>query len=184
MAEGITEPQVNEEDVQQDDEQSQSEPEMISIEEADKRVEQEAERRLAKARKSWEAKFEERLEEAKSEGEKLAKMTAAEKEKAEQAKREEAFKQREAELNKRELTATVKDILIDKELPTDLTDILVKSGDADYINSAADSISKVIETRVNELVDKKLSGAGKPKGSSSDLDGTNDPFVAHANKYK
>ncbi|CAH1857148.1 DUF4355 domain-containing protein [Convivina praedatoris] len=156
----------------------------LTQEELAKRLDQEAERRVAKARDGWQSDLDAKLEEAKSEGAKLAKMSAAEKAKAEEDKRMSELEKREAEINKRELTANVKDVLADKGLPSELASVLVELGDADAINKATDNIATIIDQRVNEQVDKKLGGSGKPGGSSSNLSGTNDPYEAIMKKYK
>ncbi|PVY82551.1 DUF4355 domain-containing protein [Convivina intestini] len=146
----------------------------ITKEELAKRLDQEAERRVAKARDGWQSDLDAKLEEAKSEGAKLAKMSAAEKAKAEEEQRMSELEKREAEINKRELTANVKDVLADKGLPSELASVLVELGDADAITKATDNIATIIDQRVNEQVDKKLSGSGKPRGESSDTDTRSD----------
>lgn len=164
----MEEPEVNQEqnEVQ---EQEEKQPVTYTEEEMSKRIEQEAERRVQKAHDKWEKAQAAKLEEAKSEGAKLAKMTAQEKAEAEQEKRMKELEAREQEINKRELTANVRDVLTDKGLPVEMAESLVTLGDADVINQTTDTLAKLIDKRVNEQVDSKLSGAGKPTGSSDKL---------------
>lgn len=163
--------------------EGQQETQTLSQEEANKLAEQEAERRVAKARAKWEETMKDKLEEAKSEGEKLAKMSAQEK--AEQAakKQAEEMKAREEALNKRELTASVRDELADKNLPNDLAEPLVSIGDAEQISKAITTLDGLIAERVNQEVNQKLQGSGKPKGGTSTLTDEDDPFSRIMKKY-
>lgn len=147
--------------------------------EADKRVQ----KALDKAKADFEQKLQEQVEAAKSEGEKLAKMTAAEKAEAAQKAKEDALKKREADLNRRELAANVKDVLADKGLPADLAESLVELGDADRINETIGVLSKSIEDEVNKRVKESLR-TNPPKTGSSVLSDPNDPFAKVIAQYK
>ena len=147
--------------------------------EADKRVT----KALEKAQADFESKLQERVEAAKSEGEKLAKMTAAEKAAAAQKAKEDALAKKEAELNKRELSANVKDVLSEKGLPVSLSDSLVELGDADKINETIGVLSKSIEDEVNKRVKESLR-TNPPKTGSSVLSDPNDPFAKIIAQYK
>ncbi|CAK1232021.1 hypothetical protein LMG30237_ALEAABJJ_00412 [Fructobacillus tropaeoli] len=177
------EPQATETDVTEETEAKET-PKTYTQEELDKEIEREAERRVAKAKKGWDEQLDGKLSEAKTEGAKLAKMSAQEKADAEAKERADKLAAREAELNKRELTANVRDVLAEKDLPSELADPLVALGDADLINQTADSISRLISERVNKEVDNKLSGGGKPTGEPSQLEDNDDPFKKILNKYK
>ncbi|CAK8054123.1 DUF4355 domain-containing protein [Eupransor demetentiae] len=155
-----------------------------TAEEAQKMAEQEAERRVAKVRAKWEKEQQAKLDEAKSEGAKLAKMSEDEKRQAEQEKQEAEYKKRLDELNRRELTANTRDVLSEKGLPSDLADSLVTLGDAEAINKTVDVLTSTIEKQVNAKVDAKLSGSGKPNGSASELDNVDNPFAAKMKKYQ
>ncbi|CAK1249036.1 DUF4355 domain-containing protein [Fructobacillus cardui] len=164
-------------------EDGQQETQTLSQEEANKLAEQEAERRVAKARAKWEESMKEKLEEAKSEGEKLAKMSAQEKADQAAKKQAEEMKAREEALNKRELTASVRDELADKNLPSDLADTLVSIGDAEQISKAIVTLDGLIAERVNQEVNQKLQGSGKPQGGASPLTDEDDPFSKVMKKY-
>lgn len=149
-------------------------PKTYTQEELDKEIEREAERRVAKAKKGWDEQLDGKLSEAKTEGAKLAKMSAQEKADAEAKERADKLAAREAALNKRELTANVRDVLSEKNLPPELADPLVELGDADLITKTADLISRFIDERVNNEVDSALSGSGKPKGSPDSVNDKSD----------
>lgn len=142
-------------------------------------LDSEADKRAAKAIETAKAKWQEEqakaLEDAKSEGARLAKMSADEKAQELEKQRQAELDKREAELNQRELSTSTKSLLVDKGLPTDFTDSLVSLGDADKIKTAVESIQKTIQETVNKQVEAKLQ-TDSPKNGSSSLDGADDPF--------
>lgn len=150
-------------------------------------LDSEADKRAAKALETAKAKWQEEqakaLEDAKSEGARLAKMSADEKAKEIEKQRQAELDKREAELNKRELSTSTKSLLVDKGLPTDFADSLVALGDADKINTAVDNIQKTIQESVNKQVEAKLQ-TDSPKNGSSALDGAEDPFKKIMAQYK
>lgn len=143
--------------------------------------------KISKALEKQKAKFDEQLaqavEEGKSEGQKLAKMSAQEKADAEAQKRLDDLKAREDELNRRELTANVVDVLAEKGLPKDLAGSLVGLGDADKISNVVETIQKSIEQGINEGVNERMR-QDPPTNGSSNLDASNDPFAKVLNQYK
>lgn len=149
-------------------------------------LDSEADKRTAKALETAKAKWEEEqakaLEDAKSEGARLAKMTADEKAQELEKQRQAALDKREAELNQRELSTSTKSLLVDKGLPTDFTDSLVSLGDADKIKTAVESIQKTIQETVNKQVEAKLQ-TDSPKNGASALDGADDPFKKIMSQY-
>lgn len=155
----------------------------LTQEELDAKINSEYDRRLAKRQTDFDKQLADALEKGKSEGQKLAKMSATEKAEAEQKTKEDALAQRESELNKRELSANVKDILNEKGLPASLSDSLVALGDADKISDTIGVLSKSIEDEVNKRVKESLR-TGPPKNNSSVLDDDNDPFKAVMETYK
>lgn len=142
-------------------------------------LDSEADKRAAKAIETAKAKWQEEqakaLEDAKSEGARLAKMSADEKAQELEKQRQAELDKRETELNQRELSTSTKSLLVDKGLPTDFTDSLVSLGDADKIKTAVESIQKTIQETVNKQVETKLQ-TDSPKNGSSSLDGADDPF--------
>lgn len=150
-------------------------------------LDSEADKRAAKAIETAKAKWQEEqakaLEDAKSEGARLAKMSADEKAQELEKQRQAELDKREAELNQRELSTSTKSLLVDKGLPTDFTDSLVSLGDADKIKTAVENIQKTIQETVNKQVESKLQ-TDPPKNGASALDGVDDPFNKIMAQYK
>lgn len=122
--------------------------------------------RLARQAKQSEKKFTQKevdalVSEKISEAEKLAKMNAEQKQKYAQEKLEKELSEREAVLNKRELTATAKEILASKGLPVELAEI-VDTTDADKCTASIDSIEKAFASAVQKAVNERLK-ADPPK---------------------
>lgn len=147
--------------------------------EADKRVA----KALEKAKSKWQEEQAKALEDAKSEGARLAKMSADEKARELEKQRQAALDNREAELNRRELSASTKSLLVDKGLPGQLADSLVALGDADKIKATVETLEKSIQETVNKQVEAKLQ-TDPPKNGASALDGADDPFNKIMAQYK
>lgn len=156
-----------------------TEPTTYDQAELDRRVNQ----ALDKAKAQHEKELAKAIEAGKTEGEKLAKMSAAEKAKQAQADLEAKLQAREDELNKRELRATVLDTLSEKQLPSSLADTLVGLGDAEAINKAVEAISTSITEQVAEGI-KAGMRQSEPKNGSSSLGSSDDPFAAAEARYK
>lgn len=119
--------------------------------------------RFAKLQKDAEARVAQAREEGRSEAEKLAKMTEAqriehERERAEQAakERESALTAREAEITRRELRAEAIDTLISKGLPKELEQLLDYT-DADACSTSIDRMDRIFRVAVQAKVDERLS---------------------------
>lgn len=142
-------------------------------------LDSEADKRTAKALETAKAKWQEEqakaLEDAKSEGARLAKMTEDEKAKELEKQRQAELDKREAELNRRELSTSTKSLLVDKGLPTDFAGSLVALGDAEKIKATVEKLQKTIQETVNKQVEAKLQ-TEPPKNGASALDGADDPF--------
>lgn len=147
--------------------------------EADKR----AAKALETAKAKWQAEQAKALEDAKSEGARLAKMTEDEKAKEIEKQRQAELDKREAELNQRELSTSTKSLLVDKGLPTEFAGSLVALGDAEKIKTAVETLGKTIQETVNKQVEAKLQ-TEQPKNGSSALDGAGDPFKKIMAQYK
>ncbi|MGY3775806.1 DUF4355 domain-containing protein [Helcococcus sueciensis] len=150
-------------DVNQEKETENKDVKSFTQEELDKIIKSNVDRALAKATKE----AEEKQEEAK----RLAKMNADEKAKYELEKKEADFARREAELNKRELTATAKDILAEKGLPHNLHTILNYES-ADTVNESIKVVEKAIQKAVEKAVEDRLKG-NAPKKSIGTSEGIN-----------
>lgn len=146
----------------------------------DKKYQSEFDKRIAKAletaKSKWETDYNQKLEDAKTEAEKLAAMTANEKAKYESQKAKEAEEKRAAELNDslskrekeittRELKAQAYETLAEKGIPKELVDIL-NYENADTCNKSIESVEKAFQTAVEKAVNEKLRGSGAPKDGS------------------
>lgn len=118
--------------------------------------------RLSKAQTKWEKDFQTKLDEAKTEAEKLAKMNADQKAEYERKKQEEAMTKRESEITRRELRATALETLAEKGMPKTLADILNYT-DADSTNKSIESVEKAFREAVEAGVNERLKGE-PPKG--------------------
>jgi len=120
---------------------------------------------IAKERSRWEKEFQTKLDEAKTEAEKLAKMTAEQKAEYERRKREEELAKREREITRRELRATALETLAEKGLPKQLAEILDYT-DAESTNKSIEAVEKVFREAVEQAVNERLKGGGAPKGGT------------------
>ena len=91
----------------------------------------------------------------------MSKMTDAEKAAFLEKKRTDDFARREADLTRRELTASAKDSLASKGLPIELADILVYT-DQDACNKSIERVEATFNKAVQDAVDKKLKGKNDP----------------------
>lgn len=139
--------------------QSKQEQRTFTQEEVNRIINQ----RYAKLQKDAEARIAQAREEGRSEAEKLAKMTEAqriehERERAEQAARdrESALSAREKEITRRELRAEAIDTLISKGLPKELEQLLNYT-DADACSASIAAMEKVFRSAVQSEVNSRLS---------------------------
>lgn len=132
---------------------SQEDLEKLLQSETDKRVTQ----ALRTAQAKWEADESQKIEEAKAEAAKLAKMSQDEKAHFELEKRENALKEREAELAKKDLKLATIDILKDKQLPIDFVEFIMASN-ADTTKSNIESFERLWQTKLEEAVNVRLKG--------------------------
>lgn len=158
----------------------------LTPEELQARIDSEADKRTSKAletaKAKWEADQAKALENAKAEGQRLAKLSSDEKQKEEVDQRIANIEKREKELNLRELKSATISMLNDNGLSTDLADSLVALGDADKIKLAADTLKKSLDETVNQRVNESLRD-DPPANTSSNLDAENDPFKQIMSKY-
>ncbi|MEG2654914.1 MAG: DUF4355 domain-containing protein [Clostridium sp.] len=132
----------------------------------DKRYQSEFDKRLSKAQETakakWEAEYNSKLETAKTEAEKLAKMNADEKAKYAEEKRVEELTKREKDITTRELKAQAYETLAEKGMPKELVDIL-NYENADMCNKSIEAVEKAFQSAVEKAVNDKLRGKGDPK---------------------
>lgn len=155
----------------------EDEPVTLTQKELQSKLDSEADKRAAKAvetaKAKWEADKKQALEDAKNEGAKLAKMSAAEKADAEMQARVKEIEKREAALKQSELKAATKALLQDNGLPADMSDTLIGLGDAEAIKNAVETLKGSIDAQVNQRVEKIATGT-KPVSGSSQLGNLND----------
>ncbi|AIS74055.1 scaffold protein [Leuconostoc phage LLC-1] len=125
---------------------------------------------LEKQKADFEKQLAEAIQQGKTEGEKLATMSAKEKAEEEAKQRLADLEAREKELNQRELTINVSSLLKERELPTDLAESLVKLGNADEISTVVDSLQQVMQQGINDGV-KEHFRQDRPKNGATKISG-------------
>lgn len=115
--------------------------------------------RLAREQSKWEK----RVQDERTEAEKLAKMNAEQKAKYAEEKRAAELEKRERDITTRELRATAYETLAEKNLPKELVDILNYS-DAEQCNKSIEAVEKAFQSAVEKAVNDKLRGGNPPKG--------------------
>ena len=109
------------------------------------------------------AKWEKKVQDERTEAEKLAKMNVDQKAEYEKQKREDELAKREKDITTRELRATAYETLAEKNLPKELVDILNYS-DAEQCNKSIEAVEKAFQSAVEKAVNDKLRGGNPPKG--------------------
>ncbi|MDU5106524.1 MULTISPECIES: DUF4355 domain-containing protein [unclassified Clostridium] len=139
----------------------------------DKKYQSEFDKRVAKALETakgkWETDYQAKIEEAKTEAQKLAKMNADQKAEYEAQKKLDELTKREKDITTRELRATAYETLAEKNLPKELVDILNYS-DAESCNKSIESVEKAFQSAVEKAVNDKLRGGNPPKGGQGKID--------------
>lgn len=126
----------------------------------------EFDRRVAKAldtsRTKMQADIEAKMQEARTEAEKMAKMNAEQKAQYEREKQAKELADREAAITKRELMATAKEQLAEKGLPISLASVLNYSS-AEECTASIDAVGKAFQEAVKKAVNDRLAGGKPPK---------------------
>ncbi|MDD3410283.1 MAG: DUF4355 domain-containing protein [Eubacteriales bacterium] len=113
------------------------------------------------------ARAEKAVATARTEAEKLAKMTAEQRAQHDREQREAALAQREAELNRRELRATALNTLAERGLPSTLAETLNYT-DADQCNASIDSVEKAFRAAVQQGVESRMKGSVPAAATSTE----------------
>ncbi|MDU5211432.1 MAG: DUF4355 domain-containing protein [Clostridium sp.] len=133
----------------------------------DKKYQSEFDKRVAKAletaKSKWETDYQAKIQEAKTEAEKLAKMNADQKAEYEKQKKLDELAKREKDITTRELRATAYETLAEKNLPKELVDIL-NCESAETCNKSIEAVEKAFQSAVEKAVNDKLRGGNPPKG--------------------
>nr|WP_297935356.1 DUF4355 domain-containing protein [uncultured Lachnoclostridium sp.] len=130
----------------------------------------EFDRRVAKAldenRTKMQADIEAKMQEARTEAEKMAKMNAEQKAQYEREKQDKELADREAAITKRELMATAKEQLAEKRLPISLASVLNYSS-AEECTASIDAVGKAFQEAVEKEVNDRLAGGKPPKKANN-----------------
>lgn len=150
--------------------QENEETKTLTQSELDSLMDKHAAKVLEKQKADFEKQLAEAIQQGKTEGEKLATMSAKEKAEEEAKQRLADLEAREKELNQRELTVNVSSLLKERELPTDLAESLVKLGNADEISTVVDSLQQAIQQGINDGVHERLR-TDSPKNGATKISG-------------
>lgn len=101
------------------------------------------------------------IENARTEGERLAQMTREQRAEEEAQRREQQLQQREAEITRRELRAQAVETLGARNLPAGLANMLDYSS-ADACNTSIENVERVFREAVQAAVDDRLKSSGTP----------------------
>ena len=141
----------------------------------DKTYQSEFDKRLAKAietaKGKWESVHQAKLEEAKTEAEKMAAMNEKQKADYERDKQIKALEQRERDITTRELKATAYETLAEKGLPKELAEILNYT-DAESCTKSIESVGKAFNSAVVNAVNEKLKGTTQTPKKGEGAKGT------------
>lgn len=146
----------------------------------DSNYQAEFDRRVQKAIKTAQEKWDLAMNDKLSEAEKLAKMTKEQKAEYEEKKRIKALEDREAAVTKKELMAEAKNTLTDKHLPVGLAELLNYS-DADSCNKSIEVLEKAFQEAVEAAVAAKIKGGSAPKKAQGD-DNSLESIISNAMK--
>lgn len=130
-----------------------AEPEQQPLQDEKKYTDAEVDAIINKKFAKWQKDQDAKVNEAK----KLAKMNADEKANYEMEQRNKELAEREQAIVKRELTATAKETLADKGLPSELASLLDYSN-AEACNESISALEKAFTTAVNKAVESRLKG--------------------------
>lgn len=119
---------------------------------------------IAKARASWEAEQAEAIEKAKSEGERLAKLTKDERAKEEEAKRIQAIEERERALAIKEMRVATQTLLSEEGLPSEFIDFVIDET-AEATKEKIGTLRKIFDKAVEARVDERLTQKAPRKGT-------------------
>lgn len=133
----------------------------------DRKYQSEFDKKVAKAietaKGKWEEDYQAKIEEAKTEAEKLAKMNADQKAEYEKQKKLDELVKREKDITTRELRATAYETLAEKNLPKELIGTL-NFDNAEACNTSIEAVEKAFQSAVEKAVNEKLRGGNLPSG--------------------
>ena len=119
---------------------------------------------LAAERAKWEDEQAEIIEKAKSEGERLAKMTKDERAKEEEARRIQAIEEREKALAIKEMRVATQTLLSEEGLPGDFLEFVIDST-AEATREKIGTLRAIFDKAVEARVDERLAQKAPRKGT-------------------
>jgi hypothetical protein len=141
----------------------------VSNEELQKMIDSSADKRVTQAlrtaREKWEAEFTEKIQKERTEAEKLAKMTEAERLQVEFDKQKQAFEDERKSFLKEKLELQTVKTLQSEELPAEFSGF-VMSDSAEQISENIKLFKEQWQKAIEKAVDERLKGS-TPKGSNT-----------------
>lgn len=117
-------------------------------------------------RAKWEAEQSEAIEKARTEGERLAKLSKDERAKEEEQKRLSAIAEREKAVAEREMRIETQSLLAEKGLPLDFIDVVLATT-ADEVKTNIDNLQSIFDQAVENRVNERLTQNSPRTGNGS-----------------
>ncbi|MDU2859698.1 MAG: DUF4355 domain-containing protein [Streptococcus salivarius] len=123
---------------------------------------------LAAERAKWEAEQATALEQAKSEGERLAKLTKDERAREEEAKRIAELEKREQDIAEREMKLATQSLLADEGLPQEFLDHVL-APTAEEVKAKITALRIVFDSEVEKRVNERLVQSAPRRGTTTGI---------------
>ncbi|WP_203265659.1 DUF4355 domain-containing protein [Streptococcus uberis] len=117
-------------------------------------------------RAKWEAEQADAIEKARSEGERLAKLSKDERAKEEEQKRLDAITERERLVAEKEMRIETQTLLVEKGLPLEFIDIVLATT-AEEVKTNIDNLQIIFDSAVEKRVDERLTQEKPRTGNGS-----------------
>lgn len=117
-------------------------------------------------RAKWEAEQADAIEKARSEGERLAKLSKDERAKEEEQKRLDAITERERLVAEKEMRIETQTLLVEKGLPLEFIDIVLATT-AEEVKTNIDNLQTIFDSAVEKRVDERLTQEKPRTGNGS-----------------
>ncbi|MCY3077827.1 DUF4355 domain-containing protein [Aerococcus sp. JJEM-2022b] len=134
-------------------------------------------------RKKWDEEKAQEIEEAKSEAERLAKLSKDEREKEQERKRKEELDKREKAIAYKELRIETRSQLSEEGLPLEFLDV-VMADNADAISENIKNIRVVFDEAVEKRVDERLAQKSPKRGTTSSHSLTREEILSEPDAKK
>ncbi len=180
MAEEEKNATVGAEEEEQNQRGHEEEPEEETIEltqeELNKKIESETDKRVEQAlqthREKWQKEEKKKIEKARADAERLAKLSQEEREKEQLKQKEEEYNQKERDLHQREMKLAAIDILAEEKLPVTFADQLI----GDSVDDTYDRITKfkkawndAVEDEVKDRLKGQIPDTGEKQPPKLDM---------------